>query len=135
MRSPDIQLLGLGSLQEIRFAAHGIAQHSIDQRSITAFGELDGFVNGGVFRGLKEKQLIESKPQQVARTVIEMAGPKPADPKIEQCQVAKDAVKKFGGKGAIRRRELAGSQTVGQDRIGKFPPAAPLFKSGEGDTA
>jgi hypothetical protein len=135
MRSPHSQLLSLRSLQEVCFAAHAIAQHSIDQRSIAAFGELHGFVDGGVLRGLKKKQLIEAKPQQVARAVIEMAGPKPADPKIEQCQVAKDAVKKLGTKGAIRRREFAGSQTLGQDGIGKFPSTAPLFQSGEGDTA
>jgi hypothetical protein len=64
-----------------------------------------------------------------------MAGPQPANPKIEQRQVAKDAVKKFSGKGPIGRREFAGSQTLGQDRVRKFPSAAPLFQSGEGDTA
>ena len=112
MRSPDTELFGIGLVQEISFAADRIAQNAVDQRAVSAIRELHRFVNGGVLRSLKQKQLIETKSEQVAGIVIEMTGAEVAQTKVEQRNVTKNAVEKFGGKGAIRRVKPAGPQAL-----------------------
>ena len=135
MRSPDTELFGIGLLQEISFAAHRVAQNAVDQRTVSAIREFHRFVNGGVLRSLKQKQLIETKSEQVAGIVIEMTGAELAQPKVEQRNVTKNAVEKFGGKSAIRRVKPAGAQALAQDCVGEFSARAPLFQGGESDTA
>src|SRR4051812_22160758 len=135
MRSPDGQVLVGGCFQQSRLPAHSVAQNPIDERPLPPVCELDGFVNGGVLWSLEKKQLVESQSQQVAGTVVDMAGSKVADPKIEQSQVAKHTVEKFGDKRAIGRGELGSSENLAQDRIGKFSSASPLLQSGESEPA
>lgn len=135
MRLPDVQVLSVGLLHELRFAARCITQDAVDQSAISAGCELDGFINSGVFRRLEQKQLIETEPQQIAGIVIKMSGPKLTDPKIEQRQVTQDAVEKFGGKGAIRRCEINGSQARGQNGVREFPSVAPFLEGRESDNA
>ena len=88
-----------------------------------------------MLRSLKQKQLIETKSKQVAGIVIEMTGAELAQPKVEQRNVTKNAVEKFGGKGAIRRVKPAGPQALAEDCVGEFSARAPLFQGGESDTA
>lgn len=135
MRLPDAQVLSAGLFHERRFAAHRITQDAVNQSAISAGRELDGFINGRVFRRREQKQLIETEPQQIAGIVIKMSGAKLTDPKIEQRQVTQDAVEKFRGKGAIRRREINGSQARGKNGVREFPSVAPFLEGGESDSA
>lgn len=135
MRLPDAQVLSAGLFHELRFAAHRIAQDAVDQSSISAGREFDGFINGSVLRRLEQKQLIETEPQQIAGIVIKMSGPKLTDPEIEQRQVTQDAVEKFRGKGAIGRRKIDGSQARGKNGVREFPSVAPFLQGRESDSA
>jgi hypothetical protein len=130
MRCPNAGFLGGCFLKEFGFGADGIAEHTIDECSISATGELHGFVNGSVLRSVKKKQLIKSQPEQIARIVVEMTGPEFADPEIEQDQVAQNAVEKLRGKGTIGCAQFNVSQTLVEDRVRKFPATAPLFQGG-----
>jgi hypothetical protein len=60
MRSADAEILPITFLKKICFGADGVAQDAIDERSISATGELHGFINRGVLRGLEKKQLIKA---------------------------------------------------------------------------
>ena len=135
MRKPHAGLLAICLFKEIGPPADGVAENAINERPILTIRELHRFVDGGVLRSLEKKQLIQSQPQQITRIVIEMTGTKLTNPKVEQSQVAQNAIEKFRGKGAIGRREIVGSQTFAQDRVGKSSPAAPLFQGGESDSA
>ena len=59
-----------------------------------------------------------------------MTGPEFADPKIEQDQVPKNTVEKFGGKGAIGRAQLSRSQAFAENRVRKCSSTTPLFQRG-----
>jgi hypothetical protein len=131
MRPPHGQILGLGCFKEFKFAADSISQDPVDQPSVAAVCRLDGFVNGRVLRRLKEEELIESKSQQIAGSVIEMTRAELGDPEVEQGQVTNDAIKKLGGEGPIRRIEPAGSQPFAQNGVRKFFSRPPFFKRGE----
>jgi hypothetical protein len=135
MRFPDGEFAGISFLQEFGFGANRATQDAVDQRSISPTGELDRFVNRGVFGGLEQKQLVKAQTQQIARIVIEMTGPKFADPEIEQNQVAQNAVEKFRGKSAIRPIESAGSQALAENGISEPVAVAPFFKGRESDAA
>ena len=67
--------------------------------------------------------------------MIKMGGPQPGDPKIEQRQVTQDAVEKFRGESAIRRREINGSQPRCENGVREFPSLAPFLQGGESDSA
>jgi hypothetical protein len=67
--------------------------------------------------------------------MIEMAGPQPGDPKIEERQVTQDAIEKFRGESAIRRREIEGSQPRRENGVREFSSLAPFLQGGESDGA
>src|SRR5687767_5763103 len=64
-----------------------------------------------------------------------MPGTERVDPKIEQGQVAKDSVKKFGDEGAISRREIARPQKPRENGVGKLLARPPLSKRGQRESS
>src|SRR2546423_2098311 len=135
MRFPNAERLGIGFLQQISFGADRATQDAIDERSISATGERDRFVNRGVLWSPEKKQLIEAQPQQISGIVVEMTGAEFADPKIDQDEVAQNAVEKFGGKPSICRGQIAAAQKFAENRVGEPVAVAPLFQGGKSDRA
>jgi hypothetical protein len=120
-------------LLKIGFLAKSVSQNTVDQRTIASASQLYGLINRSVFRGLEKEELIEAKLQQIARSMIEMSGAQFADPEVEQGEVAQHPVEKFGGKRAIGGGQLAGSQALVQDRVGKFSASAPFRQRRDGN--
>src|SRR5437763_12588307 len=109
MGLPNAEFLFVRLLSNIGFLAKSVTQNAVYQRTISAAGQLDRFINRGVFRNLEQKQLVKAEPQQIARSMVEMSRAESADPEIEQSEIPQNTVDQFSGKCAIGRRQLAGS--------------------------
>src|SRR5204862_4567770 len=84
VRASDTEILLARILLQLLFPAKSTPQDRVDQRSIPRAGELHGFVNGRVLRGLEEKKLIKAKAQEVPRVLIQASRSERSNPKVEQ---------------------------------------------------
>ena len=135
MRFADAQIFFVRRRLKRLFFPRRVSQDCVDQRAAFARSQLNRFENSRVFRRLKEKQLIETQSEQIARIVVEATGAEFADPKIEQREISEHAVEQLCGKSAIRCRQPAGSQELAEDCVGKFFSAAPLIQRDQSESA
>src|SRR5205814_911570 len=135
VRFADAEIAGVCLAPKIGLSAGGIAQDRVDERSASRRGERNGLKNRRMLRGLEHEQLIKPEPQKIAGIVVEMSGSQGIDPKVEQSQMAQDAIEKFGDEGAIRRRQIVCSQELPEDRVGKLIAGSPFLQSDESDAA
>ena len=88
MRFSDTEILLARFAQQFRLVARGAPQNRIDQRSTPRSSKRDCLENRRMFRGLEQKKLVETEPQQIARLVIETTRPQDIGPKIEKREIA-----------------------------------------------
>ena len=88
-----------------------------------------------MFGRLCDKQLIETDAQNVAKIFIHASASKLADPKVQKCAVAQDAVKEFDGECPIGGLELRLGERAGNDRVGELFFSTPGSQRGESDSA
>ncbi len=60
-------------------------------------------MNGCVFRRFGNEELINSKPQKIAKIDIDVCWANLADPEIEQADVSEDTIEKLDRERSLRR--------------------------------
>ena len=135
MRFADAQLFPVRQLVKHLFLPRGVPQDRVDQRSALCGSQGDGFENRRVLRRPKQKQLIETQSEQIARIVVEATRAELPNPKIEQRQISQYPVEQLRPQSPIRGREPAGTQELAEDCVGKFSSSAPFFQGDKSDGA
>ena len=74
----------------------------------------------------EDEELIQTKAQQISGVMVKRSRPQPAQPEVEQRQVAQNTMKELIRERAVGRGQAAPRQQTVNDRIGELPPASPF---------
>src|SRR5437867_7466741 len=106
VRCSNLESLHVGLLAQFIFASQASSQDSVNQGTMPLLPQLHSFVNGRVFRGFEDKELIQAESKDVVNIGLHARGAQTSDPEIKQRRVAQDAVKQLDGKSAIWPAQL-----------------------------
>ena len=111
MRTPHGQRLCPGTCLQLVFFLHRCSQDGVDQTSLRfATGKRDCFIDRGMFRRSQEEELIQTKPENIAKLDLNVRAPQTTDPKIEQGRIPEHAIEQFQGEAAVRCRTISVGQ-------------------------
>ena len=115
------------------------AQHSVHKTGLGAetvlFGQLDGFVDGGVIGNpVEPKNLVEAEPQQILQgrflfPPVGFAGDEP----VERSLPAHDAIGDFLAKAAVGGRKCRALERGFEQILNKSAARAPLLQNARRD--